>query len=113
MVCTGPISYCGYDALEADIARLRGALADVPHVEAFVPAVAPTGVGYNAYYKTQEEYIFAVAEALAEEYRAIVDAGFLLQDFPVVANPHPPNRFARDGDARACVVAKNNLVRLQ
>jgi 5-methyltetrahydropteroyltriglutamate--homocysteine methyltransferase len=89
MVCTGPISYCGHDALEADIARLQGALADVPHVEAFVPAVAPTGVGYNEYYKTQEEYIFAVAEALAEEYRAIVDAGFLLQ----VDDPFLPDVF--------------------
>lgn len=89
MVCTGPISYCGHDALEADIARLKSALANEKHVEAFVPAVAPTGVGYNEYYKTQEEYIFAVAEALAEEYRAIVDAGFLLQ----VDDPFLPDVF--------------------
>jgi 5-methyltetrahydropteroyltriglutamate--homocysteine methyltransferase len=44
-----------------------------------MPSVAPSGVGYNAYYKNDEEFIFAVAEALRIEYLAIVDAGFLLQ----------------------------------
>ena len=44
-----------------------------------MPAVAPSGVGNNAYYDTDEEYFFAVADALHTEYQAIVDAGFLLQ----------------------------------
>src|SRR5918996_1098504 len=49
--------------------------------EPFVPAIAPAmvGRGQNRYYKTEEEYVFAIAEALRTEYRAIVDAGFVLQ----------------------------------
>jgi len=54
-----------------------------------MPAVAPTGVGHNAYYASEEEYIFAVAEALSQEYRAIVDAGFVLQ----VDDPFLPDVF--------------------
>jgi 5-methyltetrahydropteroyltriglutamate--homocysteine methyltransferase len=86
LLCVGPVSYRGHDALAADIANLRAALSDVPHEDAFMPAVAPAGVGQNVYYKTEEEYLFAVAEALHEEYRTIVDAGFLLQvDDPFLA----------------------------
>ena len=44
-----------------------------------MPCIAPTGVGHNDYYPTEEEYIFAVADAMAEEYKAIIDAGLLLQ----------------------------------
>ena len=50
--------------------------------EAFIPAIAPSNVEgrqRNAHYKTDEEYLFAIADAMREEYRAIVDAGFLLQ----------------------------------
>ena len=86
LLCVGPVSYRGHDTLAADIANLRAALRNVPHEDAFIPAVAPSGVGQNGYYKTQEEYLFAVADALHEEYRAIVDAGFLLQvDDPFLA----------------------------
>ena len=79
MFCIGPIRYVGADALRKDLDNLKAALAAVDHTEAFVPAVAPSGVGFNDYYKSDEEYLFAVAEALAVEYRAIVNAGFLLQ----------------------------------
>jgi 5-methyltetrahydropteroyltriglutamate--homocysteine methyltransferase len=82
MVCTGPISYRGHDQLRRDIANFRAALAPVKVEEAFIPAISPANVEdwqRNAYYKTQEEFLFAIADALAEEYRAIVDAGFLLQ----------------------------------
>ena len=59
----------------------------MPHVEAFIPSVAPSGVGQNDYYANEEEYLFAVAEALAVEYRAIVEAGFLVQiDDPFLAD---------------------------
>ena len=50
--------------------------------EAFIPAISPANVEdwqRNVYYKTQEEFLFAIADALHEEYRAIVDAGFLVQ----------------------------------
>jgi 5-methyltetrahydropteroyltriglutamate--homocysteine methyltransferase len=82
MVCTGPIGYRGHDQLRRDIANFRAALASVKVEEAFMPAISPANVEdwqRNAYYKTQEEFLFAIADALAEEYRAIVDAGFLLQ----------------------------------
>jgi 5-methyltetrahydropteroyltriglutamate--homocysteine methyltransferase len=87
MFCVAPVRYKGEAALRRDLDNLKAALADVPHVEAFVPAVAPSGVGHNDYYKSNEEYLFAVADALAQEYRAIVAAGFLLQvDDPFLAD---------------------------
>jgi 5-methyltetrahydropteroyltriglutamate--homocysteine methyltransferase len=81
-VCTGPVTYVGHARVQADIDNLRSALAGVRVEEAFLPAIAPSNVEgrqRNAYYKTDEEYLFAIAEAMREEYRAIVDAGFVLQ----------------------------------
>ena len=87
MFCIGPVRYIGADALRKDLDNLRATLSGVPHIEAFVPAVAPSGVGFNDYYKSDEEYMFAVADALANEYRAIVEAGFLVQiDDPFLAD---------------------------
>ena len=79
VVCTGPISYRGEEALRRDIENLKAAVAGVQSEEVFMPAVAPDGVGSNAYYRTEEEYLAAVADALHTEYQAIVDAGFLVQ----------------------------------
>jgi 5-methyltetrahydropteroyltriglutamate--homocysteine methyltransferase len=66
----------------AAIANLTAALAGVQVADAFSPANSPSNVEgrqRNAYYKTDEEYLFAIAEAMGEEYRAIVEAGFLVQ----------------------------------
>jgi 5-methyltetrahydropteroyltriglutamate--homocysteine methyltransferase len=82
MVCTGPITYKGHVPLQRDIENLKAALGAVKAEEVFMPAISPSNIEdwqRNAYYKTQEEYVFAIAEAMREEYRAIVDAGFLLQ----------------------------------
>jgi 5-methyltetrahydropteroyltriglutamate--homocysteine methyltransferase len=79
LVCTGPVRYRGQAALERDIRNLKAALHGLAHEDAFLPAVAPSGVGTNAYYPNDEEYLNSVAEALRGEYRAIVDAGFLVQ----------------------------------
>jgi 5-methyltetrahydropteroyltriglutamate--homocysteine methyltransferase len=79
LICTGPIRYRGEAALERDIDNLQLALEGVPHVAAFMPAVAPSGVGENEYYDTDEEFFYAVGAALHTEYQAIVDAGFILQ----------------------------------
>ena len=79
VVCTGPISYKGIDALNADIANLKAAVADVDTEDVFMPGVAPGGVGGNEYYPTEEEYMQAVGEAMRTEYQTIVDAGFLVQ----------------------------------
>jgi 5-methyltetrahydropteroyltriglutamate--homocysteine methyltransferase len=81
-ICTGPIKYKGHEALRADLGTLKSALAKVSAAEAFVPAIAPSNVEAttpNEYYPTQEAYVFAIAQAMREEYKAIVDAGFLLQ----------------------------------
>jgi 5-methyltetrahydropteroyltriglutamate--homocysteine methyltransferase len=87
--CVGPIRYIGLEALQTDLENLKAAMASVDHVEAFMPCAAVTGVGFNEHYATEEEYLFAVADALSEEYRAIVDAGFLLQ----VDDPFMPDVF--------------------
>jgi 5-methyltetrahydropteroyltriglutamate--homocysteine methyltransferase len=78
--CTGPIEYDG-SAVERDIARLRTALAGVEVEDAFLPVVAPASVYWlrNEHYASEEELVFALADALHDEYAAIVEAGFLLQ----------------------------------
>ncbi len=80
-VCQGPIAYKGQALLQKDLATLKAALQGVAVAEAFVPAIAPAmvGRGQNRYYPTEEAYVFAIAEALRTEYRAIVEAGFILQ----------------------------------
>ncbi|HWG03696.1 MAG TPA: cobalamin-independent methionine synthase II family protein [Beijerinckiaceae bacterium] len=82
MVCTGPIIYKGHDQLRSDLDLLKSALKGSCATEAFVPAIAPSNVETttpNEYYPTSEAYVFAIAEAMREEYKAIIDAGFLLQ----------------------------------
>src|ERR1700757_221606 len=89
-VCTGPIAYKGSEALKRDIDNLKAALAPVRCEEAFMPAVSPAqlaGWNKNEYYKTDEEFRVAVADALREEYCAIVNAGLVLQiDDPQLAS---------------------------
>jgi 5-methyltetrahydropteroyltriglutamate--homocysteine methyltransferase len=82
MVCTGPLKYVGHALLEAELEVFKSALAGKKYVEAFVPAISPTNVENwidNEYYKSQGEFLGAIADAMGEEYRAIVGAGFLLQ----------------------------------
>jgi 5-methyltetrahydropteroyltriglutamate--homocysteine methyltransferase len=82
MVCAGPISYKGHEQLKAELDLLKSALTGVDVTEAFVPAIAPSNIETttpNEYYKTEEEYVFAIAQAMREEYQAIVQEGFLLQ----------------------------------
>jgi 5-methyltetrahydropteroyltriglutamate--homocysteine methyltransferase len=90
MVCTGPIGYIGQKQVQADIANVVNAVKSVEGTEAFMTAVSPTHPANacpNEYYRTAEEYQAALADALREEYRAIVDAGLILQiDDPLIAN---------------------------
>ena len=78
--CTGPLVYDS-SALERDIANLKAALEGVDVVEAFMPVVAPASTYWleNEHYASDEEFVFALADVLHEEYKAIADAGFLLQ----------------------------------
>src|SRR5712691_7448115 len=77
LVCIGPVKYRGEAALERDIANLKAAAGGAHG--AFMPAVAPSGVGTNEYYRIEEEFFHAVGAALHAEYKAIVDAELLLQ----------------------------------
>jgi 5-methyltetrahydropteroyltriglutamate--homocysteine methyltransferase len=82
ITCTGPITYKGHAAVQADIANLKAALQGVPHVEAFLPSISVNNVEgqrRNEYYKTDDEFFQAIADAMREEYQAIIDAGIVLQ----------------------------------
>ncbi|HYP38596.1 MAG TPA: cobalamin-independent methionine synthase II family protein [Stellaceae bacterium] len=89
-VCTATIAYKGHQALARDIDNLKAALVQVRYEEAFMPAVSPAqlaGWNKNEFYKSDEEFRVAVADALHQEYRAIVDAGLVLQiDDPQLAS---------------------------
>lgn len=118
LVCNGPVAYVGHQALAADLENLRRATTAGPltPVEAFVPATAPRLSARNAYYPSEEAFAQAVSEAVRTEYRAIVDAGFLLQvDDPGItrlwgADPDLPVR-ERHKQAEATVEAINHALR--
>jgi 5-methyltetrahydropteroyltriglutamate--homocysteine methyltransferase len=79
---TGPIRYVGQEALAADLQNLKAALQGAPSLDAFMPSVSPSscaGLMENRYYRSAEEHVVAVAEALREEYETIVAAGFQVQ----------------------------------
>ena len=95
VVCVGPVKYRGEKLLQIDIANVKAAAkaAGVPDNRVFLPATAPSGVGINEYYKTDEEYFHALAAELNKEYRAIVAAGLLVQ----VDDPFLPDIFFEPG----------------
>jgi 5-methyltetrahydropteroyltriglutamate--homocysteine methyltransferase len=81
-MCTGPISYIGQELVQRDIENLKAALVGHSVAEAFLPAIAPSDIANgrpNEFYRTEEEYLVAIADAMHEEYKAIVDAGLLVQ----------------------------------
>jgi 5-methyltetrahydropteroyltriglutamate--homocysteine methyltransferase len=80
--CTSPVRYVGQQQLQREIACLKNALGDVPPGDAFLTSTAPASLvpgRENRYYKTEEEYLYALADAMSVEYEAIVKAGLLLQ----------------------------------
>jgi len=82
VICNAPILYTGQSAVQADIENLQTARAGVEAEEAFITAVAPGSIitrRINQYYPSEEAFLFAIADAMKTEYKAIVDAGFLLQ----------------------------------
>jgi 5-methyltetrahydropteroyltriglutamate--homocysteine methyltransferase len=81
-ICSGPIAYVGQVELVADLDNLKAALAGVAVEEAFVTAISPSNLELyyeNKHYKSAEDYLAALADAMHVEYKAIVDTGFLLQ----------------------------------
>jgi 5-methyltetrahydropteroyltriglutamate--homocysteine methyltransferase len=96
--CVGPLTYTGQAAIAADIANLKAALAAAGVEEGFMTSIAPGSAARigNSHYRSDEEFLFACADALREEYAAIVEAGLVLQlDDPAIAenwdmvNPEP------------------------
>jgi 5-methyltetrahydropteroyltriglutamate--homocysteine methyltransferase len=109
-VCVGPISYAGHEPLQRDIANFTSAIAAARaaghDVTGFLPVVAPASVAYkrqDEYYGSEEEYVYAVADALGDEYRAVIDAGLMLQiddaHLPMmydnIVDPGTPDDFRR------------------
>ena len=97
-VCVGPLTYTGHAAIAADIANFKAALAANGIEEGFMTSVAPGSASRigNEYYKTDDEFLFACADAMREEYKTIIEAGLILQfDDPSIAenwdqiNPEP------------------------
>jgi 5-methyltetrahydropteroyltriglutamate--homocysteine methyltransferase len=97
-LCTGPISYAGHKDVQRDIADMKAAMAAAGLSEGYLNSVAPAScarVG-NEHYDNDEELMYACADAMREEYQAIIDAGLILQlDDPAIAenwdqiNPAP------------------------
>lgn len=81
-MCVGPISYIGQDAISRDIEDLKAAMAESGVEQGFLPVVAPSSavpIRFDEYYASEEDFVFALADALNEEYRTIVDAGLNVQ----------------------------------
>lgn len=95
VVCVGPIKYRGDEAVQRDIANVKQAAkaASIGEHHVFLPATAPSGVGVNEYYKSDEEYFHALAVAIGNEYKAITDAGILVQ----IDDPFLPDIFVEPG----------------
>ena len=109
-VCTGPVSYRGHAAVQTDIDNIKIALKGLPHEDVFLPAIAPSYIFAtltNEFYRTEEEYEQALADALREEYRAIVDAGFVLQiDDPRLVTYYMMNADLSVADCRKWVAKR-------
>ncbi len=103
--CVGPLSYTGKADIAADIANFKAALAAHGYSEGFMTSIGPASCARigNSFYKSDEEFVFACADAMREEYKAIIDAGLVLQiDDPAIAenfdqiNPEPtPEEYRR------------------
>jgi 5-methyltetrahydropteroyltriglutamate--homocysteine methyltransferase len=95
VVCVGPVKYRGEQLVEMDIANVKEAAkaAGIPDHHVFLPATAPSGVGTNQYYKSEEEYFHALAEQLGKEYKAIAESGILVQ----IDDPFLPDVFFEPG----------------
>ncbi|HEY7449588.1 MAG TPA: cobalamin-independent methionine synthase II family protein [Vicinamibacterales bacterium] len=117
--CIGPIRYQGQASIRRNIQDLKAALDAAGLTEGFLTAVAPASTGYdssNEYYKEEREYVFAIAEALREEYLEIVNSGVVLQvDDAVLANMYDelvqqgPEHYRRWAELR--VEALNHALR--
>jgi 5-methyltetrahydropteroyltriglutamate--homocysteine methyltransferase len=98
----GPVTYTGQAQIQRDIANLKVALREVDVADAFITAVAMgVQVGPSEYYASSEDYVLAIAEAMREEYKAIIDAGLNVQiDDPILVNMYEMH-YSLSGDMPA------------
>jgi 5-methyltetrahydropteroyltriglutamate--homocysteine methyltransferase len=117
--CVGPIRYHGHESIRRNIRDLKAALSAASVAEGFLTAVAPASTGYDAvdeYYDDERAYVFAIADALREEYLEIYNSGLLLQvDDAVLANMYDelvqqgPERYVQWAELR--IEALNHALR--
>jgi 5-methyltetrahydropteroyltriglutamate--homocysteine methyltransferase len=82
LACTSPLTYVGHSQIRADIDNLKAAMKASKAEEGFITALSPTNIEFyyeNRYYQTQEEFLYAICDAMREEYKAVIEAGLLLQ----------------------------------
>lgn len=97
-VCSGPIAYVGHEELRADIQNLKAALKNAKAEDTFLTAISPSNLELyyeNRHYRSGEEYLAALADAMRVEYLTIVDAGFVLQ----IDDPRMATHYNRAPDA--------------
>ncbi len=110
-VCTDPVTYTGHAALQRDIDNLTEALAGARVTEAFLPVAAPASVEpgrLNEHYRSEEAFVYALADALKTEYDTIVRAGFLLQVDDAFV-PYNYDRFLAQGMSKQEYLAHTRL----
>jgi 5-methyltetrahydropteroyltriglutamate--homocysteine methyltransferase len=109
-VCTGPIKYVGEAELQADLANLKASLRDVDAQDVFMTAISPSNLELyyeNKYYASSEDYLAALADAMRVEFKAIVDAGFVLQiDDPRMATHYNRTPAASIEDCRKFIALR-------
>jgi len=112
--CTGPVRYKGAADVAADIATLKAAMAGLGVEEGFVTALSPNNVALyypNRYYPNEQEYNIALADAMREEYKAIVDAGLILQiDDPRLATHYDRHPDITVEDCRRFIAEQVELI---
>ncbi|MFN3644384.1 MAG: cobalamin-independent methionine synthase II family protein [Gemmobacter sp.] len=114
--CTGPVESRGQGELAKDIAHLKAAMAAHGVARGFMNAASPGVIALflqNAHYPTREAYLHALAEAMREEYRTILDAGLDLQlDCPDLALSRHM-LFAEKSDAEFLAIAETHVAALE
>jgi 5-methyltetrahydropteroyltriglutamate--homocysteine methyltransferase len=113
-VCSGPLKYVGAPELQADLANLRAALSGVDVQAVFMTAISPSNLELyyeNKYYNSSEDYLAALADAMHVEFKAIVDAGFVLQiDDPRMATHYNRTPAASIEDCRKFIALRVEAV---
>ena len=112
--CTGPVRYTGQAELARDIANLKSAIGPAKTSDVFMTALSPSNVALyypNHHYATEEEYYVALADAMHDEYKAIVDAGFLVQvDDPRLATHYDRHPDLDIEDCRRFIAAQVDII---